>query len=348
MTLRAAALSIRAPLGWLGPGRRVEQVTVVVDGDTIVYAGEPRGAPPSEVTVLLDGVLLPAAADRHVHMGLADPGAVLLGGVTAVRDLGWPSSEIFSLADASEGPNFNGPLVRAAGPMLTAPAGYPTRASWAPKGTGLEIRGPAEAAEAVHDLADLGAAHIKVSLNADAGPTPGDVELLAIVGAAHDRELPVTAHIQGKGQAERALGAGIDEIAHCPWTEKVPDKVIEGMAKSMRMVSTLDIHSYGDDTPQVRVAIDNLFRFARAGGKVLYGTDLGNGPVPPGIDVREVMLLFQAGLSPEAVLTSMMRAPLEPGAPADIIGVARDPFEDLEALGELRLVMRAGRVVLQR
>jgi imidazolonepropionase-like amidohydrolase len=43
-----------------------------------------------------------------------------------------------------------------------------------------------------------------------------------------------------------------------------------------------------------------------------------------------------------------MRAPLEPGAPADIIGVARDPFEDLEALGELRLEMQAGRVVLQR
>ncbi len=232
--------------------------------------------------------------------------------------------------------------------MLTAPGGYPTRASWAPKGTGWEVRGPDEAAGAVRHLAGLGAAHIKVSLNAEAGPTPPDEDLLAIVETAHEFQLPVTAHVQGKGQAERALGAGIDEVAHCPWTEKVPDPVIEGMAKSMRLVSTLDIHSYGDDTPEIRVAIDNLFRFARAGGKVLYGTDLGNGPVPPGIDVREVMMLYQAGLSPEAVLTAMMRAPLEPGAPADIIGVARDPFEDLEALGELRLVMRAGRVVLQR
>jgi len=345
---REVSVSIRAPLGWLGPGRRVEQVSVVVDGDTVVYAGEPRGAPPTEVTVLVDGVLLPAAADRHVHMGLADPGAVLLGGVTAVRDLAWPSAEIFPLADASEGPSFHGPLVRAAGPMLTAPAGYPTRASWAPPGTGWEVRGPGEAARAVADLAARGAAHIKVSLNAEAGPTPGDGELLAIVAEAHERELPVTAHVQGRGQAERALGAGIDELAHCPWTEKVPDRVIEAMAKSMRVVSTMDIHSYGDDTPQVRVAMDNLFRFARAGGRVLYGTDLGNGPVPPGIDVREVVLLFQSGLTPEAVLTAMMRAPLEPGAPADIIGVARDPLEDLEALGELRLVMRAGRIVLQR
>ncbi len=348
MTVKAAALSVRAPLGWLGPGRLVENVSVVIDRDTIVYAGEPRGAPPSEVTVLLDGVLLPAVADRHVHIGLADPGAVLLGGVTAVRDLAWPASEIFPLADASDGPSFNGPLVRAGGPMITAPAGYPTRSAWAPRGTGLEVGGVEEAAAAVDGLAGRGAAHIKVSLNSEAGPTPTDEELVAIVETAHRHDLLVTAHVQGKGQAERALGAGIDEVAHTPWTERIPDPVIEGMAQSMRMVSTLDIHSYGDDNPQIRTAIDNLSRFARAGGRVLYGTDLGNGPIPPGIDVREVNLLFQSGLAPEAVLETMMRSPLESGAPADLIGVARSPFEDLEALGELRLVMRSGRIVLQR
>jgi len=348
MTVKVAALSVRAPLGWLGPGQMVENVSVVIDRDTIVYAGEPRGAPPSEVTVLLDGVLMPAVADRHVHMGLADPGAVLLGGVTAVRDLAWPPEEIFPLADASEGPSFNGPLVRAAGPMITAPAGYPTRSSWAPRGTGLEVRGVDEAAAAVAGLADRGAAHIKVSLNSEAGPTPTDDELVAIVGTAHRHDLLVTAHVQGRGQAERALGAGIDEVAHTPWTERIPDPVIEGMARSMRMVSTLDIHSYGDENPQIRTAIDNLSRFARAGGKVMYGTDLGNGPIPPGIDVREVNLLFQSGLDPEAVVGTMMRSPLEPGAPADLIGVARSPFEDLDAMGELRLVMRAGRIILQR
>ena len=100
--------------------------------------------------------------------------------------------------------------------------------------------------------------------------------------------------------------------------------------------------------PELRTATDNLWRFARAGGKVLYGTDLGNGPIPAGIDLREVLMLWEAGLGAEAVLEAMMRSPLEAGAPADLIGVARNPFEDIEALGELRLVMRSGRVVLQR
>ena len=87
-------ITVRAPLAWLGPGRLVDGASVSIEGDTIAYAGESRYAPGSEITVLVDGVLLPAAADRHVHIALADPGAVLLGGVTAVRDLGWPPEEI--------------------------------------------------------------------------------------------------------------------------------------------------------------------------------------------------------------------------------------------------------------
>src|SRR5207253_401040 len=121
----------------------------------------------------------------------------------------------------------------------------PTRSEWAPIGTGLEVRGSEEAARAVEGLADRGAAQIKVSLNADAGPTPSDEELVAIVDSAHRRDLLVTAHVQGEGQAARALGAGIDEIAHTPWTEHLGDDLIEQMARSMRIVSTLDIHSYG-------------------------------------------------------------------------------------------------------
>ena len=49
----------------------------------------------------------------------------------------------------------------------------------------------------------------------------------------------------------------------------------------MRIVSTLDIHGWGSDTPEIRTALDNLSRFHAAGGRVVYGTDLGNGPIPP-------------------------------------------------------------------
>jgi imidazolonepropionase-like amidohydrolase len=289
---------------------------------------------------------MPGAADRHVHIGLADPGAVLLGGVTAVRDLAWPPEVIFPLADASELSTFNGPLIRAAGPMITAPGGYPTADRWAPPGTGLEIRGAEEAATAVEVLADRGAAAIKVSLNAEAGPTPTDAELAATVQAAGERGLPVTAHVQGVGQAERALGAGVSEFAHCPWSERLSEAVLESAAKAVRIVSTLDIWSFGNVTPELRTAADNMARFRAAGGTVVYGTDLGNGAIPPGIDVREVLLLRETvGMTADEILEALVAGPLESGGPADLIAPARDPREDLTALGDLKLVIRAGRVV---
>ncbi len=269
------SLKVKAPLAWLVAGTLVRHAAVVCDGGRITFAGHSAGSPAADERIEVDGFLMPAVADRHVHVRLSDPGAVLLGGVAAVRDLAWPPDQIFALADASELPSFNGPLIRAAGPMLTARGGYPTGDGWAPPGTGLELEGPAHAARAVAGLADLGAAAIKVSLNAEAGPTPSDAELAAIVEAAHDRELPVTAHVQGTGQAQRAVGAGIDEFAHTPWTERLSDSLLGAAARSMRIVSTLDILSYGEVTPELRTACDNLVRFRAAGGTVVYGTDLG-------------------------------------------------------------------------
>jgi imidazolonepropionase-like amidohydrolase len=330
----------------LGPGKVLDRVSVVCDGGRIEWVGSDRLAPEADDELEVDGFLMPGAADRHVHIGLADPGAVLLGGVTAVRDLAWPPDVIFPLADASELPTFNGPLIRAAGAMITAPGGYPTADRWAPPGTGMQIRGAEEATSAVEGLADRGAAAIKVSLNAEAGPTPTDGELAAIVQAARERGLPVTAHVQGAGQAERALGAGVNEFAHCPWSERLSESVLEAAAKAVRIVSTLDIWSFGNVTPELRRAADNMARFRAAGGTVVYGTDLGNGAIPPGIDVREVLLLRETvGMTADEILEALVAGPLESGGPADLIALARDPREDLTALGDLKLVIRAGRVV---
>jgi imidazolonepropionase-like amidohydrolase len=185
---------------------------------------------------------------------------------------------------------------------------------------------------------------IKVALNSEVGPVLSDGELLAACNAAHERGHAVTAHAQGSGQAERALGAGVDELAHCPWTERLPDGVIEALARRMGVVSTLDIHSYGRPSAQLDVAVDNLRRFAEAGGRVRYGTDLGNGPIPPGIHGREVMHLAAAGLTAESILRAMTLSALRPGAEADVVGLGGNPFEDLRVLEDVRLVIRGGRV----
>ncbi|MGH2675724.1 MAG: amidohydrolase, partial [Actinomycetota bacterium] len=140
--------------------------------------------------------------------------------------------------------------------------------------------------------------------------------------------------------------AGVDELAHCPWTERVSDELAQALARSVAIVSTLDIHSYGRDTPELRTALDNLRRFVGAGGRVRYGTDLGNGPIPPGIHLEEVRHLAEAGLEAGSILRAMTLSPLREGAEADLVGLGGDPFEDLDALGRVRLVVRRGSVRL--
>jgi len=344
-----APLAIAASMAWLGPGRVASEVIVVCRGGVIERVEAGQRASEVEGDVLrVDGCLLPAGADRHVHVGLGDPVAMLRRGIAAVRDLAWPPDRIFPLADASEAPGFDGPLIRAAGSMLTAPGGYPTHASWAPAGTGLEVAVPEQALEAVDGLAARGAAAIKVSLNAEAGPTPSDGVLAAICDAAHSHELPVTVHAQGPGEVLRALGAGVDELAHTPWTERLSDEAIEAAAGRMRWVSTLDIHGFGSNSPALRVAVDNLARFHRAGGDVRYGTDLGNGPIPPGIHTRELRLLREAGMATEEVLQALVRAPIEVGAPADLVALGDSPLGDLGTFDDIRLVVRSGDVIVRR
>jgi len=263
-------LSIRATSAWLGPGRLVDDAQVVCDGGVVTYAGPATRIGDADEEIRVGGFLMPAVADRHVHIELSDPAAVLRGGVTAVRDLAWPSDRIFPLADASELPSYRGPLIRAVGPMLTGHGGYPTRAGWAPAGTGRELDGTDDATAAVRELAASGATAIKVSLNVEEGATPTDAELAAICDEAHRNDLPVTAHAQGAGQVERALGAGIEELAHTPWI-RLSDAVIDAAATRLRIVSTLDISSFGRDTPEIRVALDNLRRFHAAGARSSTG-----------------------------------------------------------------------------
>lgn len=315
---------------------------MVLEGRRVAFAGPAWEAPEADEEIRGDWFLLPGVVDHHVHIGLSDPKAVLRGGVTSVRDLGWPSEDIFALADISQATDFDGPVIVAAGPMITAPGGYPSRAGWCPPGGWVAVRDAEEGAGAVSAIAAQDPVAIKVILNAEAGPTLSDASLVAVCDTAHARGLAVTAHVQGPGQTERALGAGVDELAHCPWTERLSDGLVAALARRMEIVSTLDIHSYGRSTPELSTAVDNLRRFASSGGRVRYGTDLGNGPIPAGIHVGEVRHLAAAGLSTDDVLRSMTRGPLRDGVHADIVGLRGDPFEDLEAFGNVGLVVRRG------
>ena len=333
-----------------GGGPPARDQTVVAAGGVITRVG-PAGqvaAPPE--AVLVDGAggtLLPGIVDAHVHLGFYPPAQVLAGGVTTVRDLGWPRERLDALREGAAAPGAASPRLLAAGQIVTVPGGYPTRAPWAPPGTARPVDGAAEAVAAVAELAGTGAAVIKVALDDRVGPTLPAPVLAALVGAAAERGLGVTAHVGTAVEAAKALAAGVGELAHWPFDSRpLPDPLVDALAESVVAVPTLHI-----DPTRARRA--GLRRFVARGGRVVYGTDLGNQGPPPAVDTEELRLLVGAGLAPGQALaaaTSVAAAHLglagtgvvAPGARADLLLVDGDPLADLTALSRVRLVTRDG------
>lgn len=334
----------------------VEPANVLVENGIIRAIGstESGGARRIELEHV---TLLPGFIDAHVHMGFARPQDVLFGGVTTVRDLAWPVDEIFPLVSRSRAAGFRGPLVIAAGQMLTVPNGYPTRAGWAPPGTGRVLRTPEEAIVAVDDMAERGACVIKVALNAQVGTSLSVDMLRAVVERAHERGLGVTAHIYGLNELEKALDAGVDEMAHMLMSpEEIPESMIERMVGSdMTVVPTLAIRA----DEHLEIALSNLARFADAGGRVVYGTDLGNEGPRPGIDRLEVTAMMRAGFDGRAIVASATtvaagylgledRGVIEPSKVADLIAVEGDPLDDPLSLVKICFVMRGGHIYVNK
>ena len=333
----------------------IPDAVVVIEGGRIAQLGAAAevAIPPDADRIDASGLtLLPGFIDAHVHIAFSDPAAVARAGVTTVRDLGWPADEIFPLAQRSASDDFPGARVIAAGTMLTAPGGYPTQAGWAPDGTGTEVRELDDARDAVQANVARGATVIKIALNPPAGPVLPAELVRAIVEAAHVAGLKVTGHIHGLAELDKALDADIDELAHMLMSsERIPAATVERMvAQEVTVVPTLAIRTGSDRL----IAIDNLRRFREQGGRVVYGTDLGNEGPRAGIDRTEIRAMTEAEMTPLDIVRSATvdaaawlglegTGVLAQGARADVIGVRGDPGASARALTEVELVIRGGR-----
>ena len=350
-------LAVTAGTALLGPELApIPEAVVVVQGRKIVAAG-----PKEEITVPTDadvvevqnGTIVPGFIDSHVHIGFADPAEVLRRGVTTVRDLAWPRELIYPLARASRAPGFDGPMILTAGPMLTVEGGYPITAAWAPKGTGLPVSSPDDARRAVAELVAEGVDVVKIALNPPAGNVLDRPTVAAIADEAHAAGLRVTAHIYGVAELDKALDAGVDELAHMLLSaDRLADETIARMIEgNIAVVPTLSIFPLRG----LDVAVGNVRRFFDGGGRVLYGTDLGNAGPRPGIDPLEVDRMERAGLSAVDIVRSATVAAAEwaglvdkgvlvPGRDADIVCL-EGAVQNASDLTRVTRVIREGRLV---
>lgn len=286
-------LLVGATLIGASPDHDGQVASVLVRDGRIVALGEDAEARANTATrVDLGGrYLTPSFIDSHVHVIYWDVADRLpAGGLAAVVDHAAPEDRFF-------GHNF-GPLqVIGAGPMITARGGYPTT-SWGSDGYGRECDTASDCAAAVDHLATRGARLVKLSFGA--GPDLSQAAFDAVIAAARRHGLPVSAHALQDNGARRAADLGADVLAHVP-VQALSDTTV-GLWSGRAVVATVD--AFGGTS----TAINNLRRLREAGTTILYGTDLGNSRTP-GIDLGELTLMRQSGMTGAEILTSATSAP---------------------------------------
>jgi imidazolonepropionase-like amidohydrolase len=260
--------------------------------------------PPPDLPVLggQDCWVGPGVVDAHVHLAFGRAEDALAAGVVAVRDLGAPLEQALTWRTGSaERPPPGQPWVIVAGPLLTAPGGYPSR-SWGAAGFARFVSDPAVGIVAVDELVKAGVDVVKVALEPAGGaPVLDPATLRVVVDHAHGRDRRVTAHALTVAMVERALDAGVDELCHTP-TERLPDLVVQRLAVSrVPVVSTLATLCRTDDRT---VLLENASRLVAAGVPLAYGTDLGNAGTCPGVDPEELALLAATGFGARGALAA--------------------------------------------
>ena len=196
------------------------------------------------------------------------------------------------------------PRVAYAGAFLTAPGGYPVGAVvGARRRSCARCSDPVDPSRRRRGRGDRGRRagvvrsirHQGRAQRRRPGRSSTPPRSRPIVARARERGLPVVAHVEGAGMTRLALDAGVDALAHTPFTEAL-DADAHRAARSragQRWISTLDIHR--DDPESARRSpAPTSTAFVAAGGRVLYGTDLGNGDLPVGVNARELAALARS------------------------------------------------------
>ena len=193
---------------------------------------------PAEVFDARGCLVLPGLINAHVHIargGVFEPNerisptqarrnlAGSLGaGVTTVGDMACAPALVRELRKYIAKDPRRGPFIRAAGPIVTAPRGYPL--DWLPPlfarlGLALPCANEKEARAAVARVADAGMDHVKLAIMHESyarKPLPAVTEPVAraVVDEAHRLGLRVLAHAHTSADYRVALAGKVDALMH--------------------------------------------------------------------------------------------------------------------------------------
>jgi imidazolonepropionase-like amidohydrolase len=306
--------------------------------------------------------------------------ATLMAGFTTLRDLGTegagfgdvdvkraihdgiiPGPRLWVATRAIVATGDYGPAVRNYRPDISLPQGA------------QECTGAAECVAAVREQAARGADWIKIYGDYRTGPqgetrpTFTQEEMNAMVAAAHDSGRPVAVHASSDEGMRRAALAGVDTIEHgFNGTEATFRLMAEKHIAFMPTLTASEAYGIyfehyvpGTSAPTEEMQdAAHAFTLARKAGVTIgCGSDVG--VFKHGENWREIAWMVRDGMTPVEAMTaatatdaavvgmSKQLGGLHPGMLADVIAVAGDPTQKIEALKDVRLVIKDG-VVYRR
>jgi imidazolonepropionase-like amidohydrolase len=294
-------------------------------------------------------------------------------GVTTVRDLGGREYAEIAVRRAIQEGLVDGPRIVAAGRPVCMTGGH---GHW----LGREADGPDDARKAVREQLKAGADVIKIVATGGVmtpGVEPGSPQLTldemrAAIEEARKAGRRTAAHAMASSGISDAIAAGITSIEHGIY---LTEEIVAHMRRDGTfLVPTLNapaaIASGGlaAGIPDFMVRKSEVvvpahvasFQLAhRAGVRIAAGADSGTPLNFHGSLLPELTLMVKYGMTPlEAIRAATVTAAdclglaevtgrVAPGYAADLIAVAGDPAERIEALADLKLVLVSGRVLVR-
>ncbi|HSM60466.1 MAG TPA: amidohydrolase family protein [Longimicrobiales bacterium] len=225
----------------------------------------------------------------------------------------------------------------------------------------LDADTPDEIVKAVRQNALFGAKVIKICVDCKPwGYTVDEIRLF--IAEAAKAGLEVEGHVQTVAGAGRAIEAGIWSIAH---DSGLNEEMHEAMAAKgiFRAGTETPISLEGHTSPQrYERTVARLRDAFEKGVPLTFSTDADY--YVPGMTRGEVAIEFietwkTAGIPSADILRAMTvngyrvsgtedtRGPIRTGLAADLIAVRGDPLEDIDALRDVRFVMKDGMVFKQ-
>lgn len=309
----------------------------------------------------------------RVARGVVHAEATLMAGVTTTRDLGAEGAGYgdVGLKMAIEDGVIPGPRTLVSGPAIVATGSYNPKGAPEfdlPKGA-EEADGVDDLVRVVRDQIGRGADWVKIYAdyrwgpNGEARPTFTEDEIRTVVVVTGSSGRPVVAHASTAEGMRRAVVGGVRTIEHGDGgTAEVFALMAErGVGFCPTLAAGDAIMQYNgwrkgtDPEPARIVAKRESFRRALdAGVDICFGGDVG--VYPHGDNVRELELMVDYGMTDAAALRAATsgnaamfgledRGRIAPTLLADLIGVEGDPTRDIQALRNVRFVMKGGAVV---